>query len=103
MSSILSRLLFRPVEKDHPDGRVIRFDQREANIHFVTGSMEERVISFMVHEDCPISAREIAQGINSNPSRVTQTLSRLMLEKRVTKIKLDGCVTQYCLSADNVK
>lgn len=103
MASILSSLLFKPTEQDHPDGRVIRFDQREANIHFVTGSMEERVLSFVAHEDCPVSAREIAQGINSNPSRVTQTLSRLLLEKRVSKIKVDGCVTQYCLSVEDAK
>ena len=99
MPSMLSTLLFNKQEEDqqHSGGRVIRFDQREVNINFATGSMEERILSFMKHEDCPLSTREIAAGINSNASRITQTLSRLILEKKVVKIKLDGCVSQYSL------
>ena len=101
MASMLSTLLFnRSEDQQHKAGRVIRFDQREVNINFATGTMEERVLNFMKHEDCPLSTREIAAGINSNTSRITQTLSRLMLEKKVDKIKLDGCVSQYSLAKD---
>ena len=101
MVSMLSTLLFnRSEDQQHQAGRVIRFDQREVNINFATGTMEERVLNFMKHEDCPLSTREIAAGINSNTSRITQTLSRLMLEKKVDKIKLDGCVSQYSLAKD---
>lgn len=101
MTSILSSLLFKQEGQEHPGGRVIRFDQREVNINFATGSMEDRVLSFMKHEDCPLSAREIAAGINSNVSRITQTLSRLIVDKKVNRIKLDGCVAQYCLTQTN--
>lgn len=102
MASILSTLLFnKQDEQEHSAGRVIRFDQREVNINFATGSMEDRILSFMKHEHCPLTTREIAAGINSNTSRITQTLSRLMLEKKVNKIKLDGCVSQYCLAKED--
>ncbi len=102
MASMLSALLFNKQEdRTHAAGRVIRFDQREVNINFATGSMEERILSFMKHEDCPLTTREIAAGINSNTSRITQTLSRLILEKKVNKIKLDGCVSQYCLAKED--
>ncbi len=102
MPSMLSTLLFsKQDDEQHTDGRVIRFDQREVSINFATGSMEERILSFMKHEDCPLTTREIAAGINSNTSRITQTLSRLMLEKKVNKVKLDGCVSQYCLAKED--
>lgn len=98
MPSIISTLRFNKLEEqEHSGCRVVCFDQREVNINFATGNMQDRIISFMKHEDCPLSTREIAAGINSNTSRITQTLNRLILEKRVKKIKLDGCVSQYCL------
>lgn len=96
MTSILSSLLFK-AEIAHPAGRLVRFDQKEACINFVTGPMDERILAFLAHEQCPISAREVSAGIQSNISRVTQTLGRLILEKRVSRIKIDGCVTQYTL------
>jgi hypothetical protein len=102
MASMLSSLLFR-AEVVQPQGRLIRFDQKEAAISFATGTMAERVISFLSHEQCPMTAKEIAQGIHSNASRVTATVNKLMTEGVVERVKLEGCTSQYCLAKQSVR
>lgn len=95
MSSILQRLLLKPVPQPQSRGRVVRFGQEEPDIHLATGSMPERIVAYLTRNQCPATAKEIAHGIASNNSRVTRILQQLLKEKKIRCIKIDGCVTEY--------
>lgn len=98
MSSILSQLLFKPIPAPQKRGRVIRFGQEEPDIQLVTGSMEERIILFLLRHQCPATAKEVANGIGSSGSRVTRILQQLVKAGKVHNIKIEGCVTEYELA-----
>lgn len=66
----------------------------------VTGSMPERVLSALNQVADPMTAREIATCIGSNPSRVTATLKTLLADDQVVQIRIEGCITEYMIAKD---
>ena len=75
---MLSRLLLHHVLQPQHRGKVVRFSVDEPDIHFVTGNTEKRILLFMKAAVCPLTVKEVAVGISSNPSRVTKPLKTLM-------------------------
>lgn len=97
MKSILSQLLFDPVQLPAQRGRQIKFDGDEPDILFTTGPMDERITLLMRHRGYPMSAREIATGIGSNASQVNKGLRALMTSGYVEAVEMQGCVREYVL------
>lgn len=95
MSSIISLMLFKAPTRPSAKGRVVRFGVEEPDILLSTGSMPERIVSYLVRNQAPGTAKEIASGIGSNASRVTRILMQLVKDGKVKIIKIDGCVTEY--------
>ena len=97
MASILSRLLIHPVPQPSHRGKIVRFDVEETDILFATGTMEERVVSFIRNAGNPVTVKEIAVGIASNPSRVTKAVKLLVKSGKLILIEVEGCVREYAL------
>ena len=95
---MLSQLLIHPVPQPVRPGRIIRFGNEEPDIQFATGTLEERILSYMSSINYPMTAREIATGIGSNASRVTKGLKSLIKSRKVAVVEVDGCVREYSLS-----
>lgn len=73
----------------------MRFGQEELDIQLATGSMPERIQTYLLRNQCPATVKEIAAGIGSNSSRVTRIVQQLCKEQKVRCIKIEGCVTEY--------
>ena len=101
MSAFFSNMLLGRISTDVPkgNGRLVSFAGPDNDIRLTTGSMRERVLGFLYLIGAPSVAREIAHGINSNPSRVTKTLKDLIDLGEVDGIKHEGCVIEYSLTA----
>ncbi|MGV0954312.1 MAG: hypothetical protein ACOYBR_08370 [Fluviibacter sp.] len=105
MSQFLSDMLHGRLPTTPPKGRgrVVSFAAGDTDIRLTTGSMRERVIGYLFLSGVPSVARDIAVGINSNPSRVTKTIKELMDQGAVEGIKHEGCVTEYSLTAQGLE
>ena len=101
MSAFFSNMLLGRISTDVPigKGRFVSFAGPDNDIRLTTGSMRERVLGYLYLNGVPSVAREIANGINSNPSRVTKTLKDLVDLGEVDGIKHEGCVMEYSLTA----
>lgn len=101
MSSLLIQILFQ-ADRGPPlpigPGRKIIFDKTQPDISLVTGTLRERIEEYLHLTNEPATATEIAQGINSNPSRVISNLQVLQRSGKVVAIKIDGCITEYLLA-----
>ena len=95
---MISQLLIQPVPQPLRRGRVIRFGGEEPDIQFATGTIEQRIESYMRALNFPATAKEIALGIGSNASRVTKALKSLIKTKKVIVVEIDGCIREYSLS-----
>lgn len=76
-------------------GRRIQFDVSQPDIRFATGPMNERVFDYLSSTADSATAREIAVAIDSNTSRVTQSLKKMVREKLVAEIVLEGYAMEY--------
>ena len=105
MSTFFSNMLLGriPTEVPKGKGRVVSFAGTDSDIRLTTGSMRERVLSCLYLNGIPSVSRDIAAGIKSNPSRVTRTLKDLIELGDVDGIKHEGCVMEYCLTAQGIK
>ena len=105
MSAFFSNMLLGRISTDVPKGkgRVVSFAGPDSDIRLTTGSMRERVLGYLYLNGIPSVARDIAAGINSNPSRVTKTLKDLIDLGEVDGIKHEGCVMEYSLTARGTK
>lgn len=97
MKTILSQLLFDPVAEPISRGRQIRFDVDEPDILVATGVLEDRISTLMYRRAYPMTAREIAVGIASNPSQVNRGLRSLIAQGKVDVIEIDHNVREYVL------
>jgi predicted transcriptional regulator with HTH domain len=99
MSLYFTNMLLGRLPTDVPKGkgRVISFAGSDSDIRLTTGTMRERVLGYLYLNRVPATAREIASGIKSNPSRVTKTLKDLIDLSEVESVKHEGCVTEYVL------
>lgn len=80
-------------------GRRIQFDVSQPDIRFATGPMNERVFDYLSSTPDSATAKEIAMAIDSNASRVTQSLKKMVHEKQVIEIVHEGYPTEYCVVA----
>ena len=105
MSQFFSDMLHGrlPTTPHKGHGRVVSFAGSDADMRLTTGSMRERVLGYLFLSGVPSVARDIAAGINSNPSRVTKTIKELIEQREVEGIKHEGCVTEYALTAAGIK
>ena len=78
-------------------GRRIVFDKSQPDISLITGTLLERIEEYLKLTGEPATVSEIAQGINSNPSRVMANLQVMQRSSKVEAIKIEGCVTEYRL------
>lgn len=76
-------------------GRSIKFDVSDIDIRFSTGTMHERVVGYLLLRGEPLTAKEIALGIGSTTSRVYAQLKRLLSERIVEAISVDGFHPEY--------
>ena len=97
MKSLISQLLFDPVQQPVKPGRQVRFDEDDVDIMASTGPMDERITTMMRTRGYPMTAREIATRIGSNPSRVTKGLHVLVESGHVEVIDIPGSVREYML------
>lgn len=84
-------------------GRTVSFSGGDTDIRLTTGTMRERVLGYLFLCGVPSVARDIAAGINSNPTRVTKTLKDLIEQGEATSIKHEGCVIEYFLTAQGIQ
>lgn len=105
MSAFFSDMLLGRIPSAPPKnrGRIISFAGPEADIRLTTGSMRERVLGYLYLNGGPVVARDISNGIISNPSRVIKTLKSLIDAGEVSDIKCTGCVTEYTLTERGTK
>ena len=105
MPQFFSDMLVGRLSTDVPKGkgRIVSFAGSDNDIRLTTGSMRERVLGYLYLNGIPSVARDIAFGINSNPSRVTKTLKDLIDHGEVEAIKHEGCVKEYFLTASGLK
>ncbi|MGV1016400.1 MAG: hypothetical protein ACOYBW_03365 [Fluviibacter phosphoraccumulans] len=100
MSRFLADMLHGRLSTEVPkgQGRMVSFSGGDSDIRLTTGSMRERVLGYLYLNGVPSTAREIASGIKSNPSRATKTLKDLTVAGEAEAIKHEGCVTEYGLT-----
>lgn len=99
MTSMLVQLLYkdrRPL--GGASGRRILFDKIYPSIDLLTGRLAERVEQYLRLIDVPVTAADIAQGIDSNASQVTNCLKTMIRDGLIIKTKIDGCVAEYSFS-----
>ncbi len=92
---MLQQLLLKPVPQPNNRGRVVRFGHEEPDIHLATGAMPERILAYLMRNQCPATGKEISTGIASDNGRVARVLQQLLKERKIRCIKIDGCVTEY--------
>lgn len=97
MKSLICHLLFDTVEQPARAGRLVRFDEDDVDIMVSTGPMHERISTMMRSRGYPMTAREIASRIGSNPSRVSKGLKSLVDDGSVEVINIPGAVRKYML------
>ena len=97
MSSMLRTLLFKQIPKTPNVGRTIKFDASEPDIRFATGSMHERVVGYLKARNEPLTAKEIAQGIGSTTSAVYAQLRRLLSDRTLSMISVEGFHPEYVI------
>ena len=100
MSSMLTKILFRTEQRTPfrlSRGRRIVFDKTQPDISLITGTLLERIEEYLKLSGEPATVSEIAQGINSNASRVMANLQVMQRTGKVQAIKIEGCVTEYQL------
>jgi hypothetical protein len=102
MKSILSRLLFEPVQVPVSRGRQVKFDAEDPDIMVSTGPLDERIAIFMRLRGYPMTAREIAAGIASNASQVNRGLRTMIAEGQVEVIDIIGSVRECALNETSV-
>ena len=98
-NSILSSLLFR-TKREHPKGRVIKFDESAPDIKLSTGSLGERVIAALEHATHPLTSKEISDRIGSSQPRAASKIRQLIGDGVIAEVKLDGCLSEYILTDD---
>lgn len=105
MTLFLSDMLHGRLSKYVPKtkGRLVTFDSPDADIRLTTGSLQERVLGYLYLNGGPSVARDIANSIISNPSRVIKTLKTLVNTGETIEIKCKGCVTEYLLTEQGRK
>ena len=94
-SSMLSKLLFREQPNIKHRGRRIHFDASQPDIRFATGPIGERVFGYLTHAGESATAKDIAIAIDSNTSRVTQALRKLLCDNLISEIVLEGYAKEY--------
>jgi len=92
---MLQQLLLKPIPQPNNRGRVVRFGQEELDIQLATGSMPDRIKTYLQRNQCPATAKEIAVGIGSNASRVTRIMQQLLKDNKIRCVKIEGCITEY--------
>ncbi len=97
--SEISTLLFRERPSFNHPGRRVHFDASQPDIRFVTGPIGERVFGYLNHTSESVTAKDIAIAIDSNTSRVTQALKKLVRDNLVSEIVLEGYRKEYGLLA----
>lgn len=97
MSSILRTILFKEIPKPPNIGRTIKFDVSDPDIRFATGTMHERVLGYLKTRDEPLTAKEIALGIGSTTSRVYVQLKRLVSDRTLSVISVEGFHPEYII------
>ena len=95
MSSILKTILFNEVPKPSNVSRSIKFDVSDIDIRFSTGTMRERVVGYLSVSREPLTAKEIASGIGSTTSRVYVQLKRLLSDRVIEAISVEGFHPEY--------
>lgn len=105
MSLFLSDMLHGRLPTTPPTGRgrTVSFSGGDTDIRLTTGTMRERVLGYLFLCGVPSVARDIAAGINSNPTRVTKTLKDLIEQGEATSIKHEGCVIEYSITPHGLK
>lgn len=88
-------LLFREQPNTIHPGRRVNFDSSQADIRFATGPICERVFGYLTHAGESVTAKDIAVAIDSNTSRVTQALRKLLRDNLVCEIVLEGYAKEY--------
>lgn len=94
-TSILSNLLFQKPLVPAKRGRLIRFDSTDPSIELATGPLPERIMGVLKLTGDPMTLKDIANCIASNPSRVVAAIKPLVKAGSVLQIKVDGCTTEY--------
>ena len=97
MTSILRTILFKEIPKPLNASRTIKFDISEPDIRFATGSMHDRVMRYLTEQDEPLTAKEIAQGIGSTTSRVYVQLKRMVSDRTLAVINVEGFHPEYIM------
>jgi hypothetical protein len=97
MTSILSTLLFKHIPPQTNVGRSIKFDASDPDIRFASGPMHDRVLGYLMLRDEPLTAKEIAQGIGSTTSRVYVPLKRLVTDRVLEIISVEGFHPEYVI------
>ncbi len=93
MGSLLVQLLFQ--KERHlalplgPSRRII-FDKSQPDISLITGTLLERIEEYLKLTGEPATVSEIAQGINSNPSRVMANLQVMQRSSKVEAINVNS-------------
>lgn len=99
MKSIVSQLLFASVLPPTTRGRRVRFDVDEPDIILATGPLDERITTLLHRRGYPMSAREIAAGINSNTAQVNKGLRVLMGHGHIESVHVPGGLREYFLKS----
>lgn len=97
MNRYLSQMLLGNLPKVQHQGRAVCFSTTEIDINLTTGSMRERVLAYLDLAKAPVTAKEISEGIGSEPGRVNRILQQLVSGGTVDAIKLEGVVKEYTL------
>jgi len=92
-----------PTQGPKGKGRTVSFGGSEPDIRLTTGSMQERVLGYLLLNGISAVAREICNGINSPQARVTKTLKDLVESGDVEAIKHEGCVMEYFITEQGVQ
>ena len=99
MKSIVSQLLFASIPPPTSRGRRVRFDIDEPDIILATGPLDERITTLLNRRGYPMSAREIAAGINSNTAQVNKGLRVLMGRGHIEAVHVPGGLREYILKS----
>lgn len=98
MNRYFSQMLLGNLPKVQRQGRAICFSGTEIDIHLITGSMRERVLTYLDLTKAPATAKEISEGIGSESGRVNRVLQQLVAAEQISAIKLEGTVKEYVLA-----
>lgn len=98
MTSIIRAILFKEFPPPPDIGRSVRFDVSDPDVRYSQGPIPTRILGYVRSRGEPLTAKEIAQGIDCTTSCVYVNLKNLVNQRSLDVISVAGSHPEYVLA-----